>query len=253
MNVINFLHRFRLIRYIARRGARKLTIRQPFYSGAIFLNAVEHSWAWTGGRTYMTFDRELQDFLHQESLAHDFLIDIGCNIGVMTVGTLMHNPKIYAVAVDPNRNAIGLLKKTLKYNQLSGRCRVIHAAAGTRNGKIKFDGAGSVTGHIAENGEEVDMIGIAGLLNNYSGRKTLVKVDIEGYESQVVAGLKEVTRLADFTFLIEFHEYGFNGVGDPQYVLDTLKGMGGKATDLAGNAVEAIDPAQVSQLVVRFS
>ncbi|MBS1503845.1 MAG: FkbM family methyltransferase [Bacteroidetes bacterium] len=253
MGIVQILHRFKFLRRIAKVAARRLIIKQKFYQGYIFLNAVEHAWAWTGKTNYMNFDIELQQYLYRKSRDYDQLIDIGCNIGVMSVGTLLHNTTIRAVSVDPNPQAVMLLKKTLMINRLEDRCTVIRAAVGIEEQTVKFDTEGSVTGHIAAEGETVNMIRISDLLNRHNQGKTLVKIDVEGYESVLVKDLANINNLQDFCFLIEFHEAGFNSVGDPEFVLDTLLKLGGTAVDLSGNPVKRIDPAQISQLVISFN
>ena len=171
----------------------------------------------------------------------------------MSVGTLLNNPEIRAVAVEPNEAAVRLLKRSLKHNQLESRCQVFHAAVGADDGVINFDGEGSVTGHIAEHGQTVQMISLSGLLNRWQAFRTLVKMDIEGFESQAVQDLKNVPNLENFTFLVEFHEQGFNGVGDPASTLAAFQALGGKASDLGGVPVRSLDPQAISQLVIEFS
>ncbi len=71
MQVIKLLHKFRFLRLIAKKLAKKLTIKQRFYNGIICLNAVEHSWAWTVKNRYETFDIELQKALYHASFTQD--------------------------------------------------------------------------------------------------------------------------------------------------------------------------------------
>lgn len=253
MRFTYFLHRFKLLRSLAKIVARRLTIKQRFYSGYIFLNAVEHSWAWTGGRNYMNFDAELQSFLHQKSKEYDLFMDIGSNLGVMTTGVLLSNAAIRAVAVDANKAALNLLSRTIRANKLSGRCEIIHAAVGPETRVTRFDTTGSVTGHIADIGTEIPMIKLSELINHYPGRRKLIKIDIEGYESALVPDFANINGIQGVTLVIELHELGFNGIGEPVKVFDALKALGGSFSDLGGQPLTQISPNMITQVVVNFS
>jgi hypothetical protein len=93
------LHRIKLLRRIAKRLARNLVLTQDFHGGRIAFNAVSHSWAWAGSQTYESFDRPLQDRLLALSQSRPRLLDVGANIGVMTLNILLRNPAARAVAV----------------------------------------------------------------------------------------------------------------------------------------------------------
>jgi hypothetical protein len=75
------LHRIAFLRRWAKRIAAGWTITQPFHGGVICLDAVEHSWAWTGTRRLENFEREVQDRLLERLRGRELLSDIGSNIG----------------------------------------------------------------------------------------------------------------------------------------------------------------------------
>jgi FkbM family methyltransferase len=252
MNTIHFFHKFKFMRQLAKAIGSKIDIKQKFYGGYIFLNAVEHSWAWTGERNYTNFDSGLQQFIYKQSKSYQYFIDIGSNIGVMTIGTLLNNNQIKTVSIEPNDQAISLLKKSLTYNKLDARSKVIHAVVSDKDGSLKFDSTGSVIGHVADDGKEVQAISLSTILNEYSDYKSLVKIDIEGYETIAMNALRNVNNLHNFAFIIELHEQGFNNVSDPAYVFEILKKFNGKIIDTNGNNVTAIDPKNMHQLLVTF-
>ena len=253
MGLVKSLHQFKFLRQVAKKLARNLTIKQAFYQGIICLNAVEHSWAWTGKNRYETFDRELQNKIYNASFTHDLLVDIGANIGAITVGTLLHNPTIKAIAVDPNKMANRLLKKTLKLNKLESRCQIINSVIGKENGLINFDETGSVTGHVSATGNAIKQIKLADLLNQNHQQKTLVKIDVEGYETILAEDFKAVKNLKDYTFFIEVHEMNFNKVGNPAQVFNTLKKLNAVITDLKGDTITQISPQLITQIIVTFA
>ena len=252
MKFISFFHQFKALRQIAKVIGGNINIKQKFYSGYIFLNAVEHSWAWTGDRNYNNFDLPIQQYIHKSAVGRDIFVDIGSNIGVMTLGTLLNNNMIKAVAIDPNKDAIKLLNKSLIYNKISDRCITINAVVGDYDGKIKFDSTGSVTGHVSKTGKEVSVIKLSSILNQYKDLKTLVKVDIEGYETQIIKELEKIENLNNFKFIIELHPLGFNDVGNPEYVFNLFKNLNGKISDLNGVELTSINQNDISQISVEF-
>jgi len=252
LSITSFLHQFKPLRVAARVVAQKIDLQQDFYQGKIYLNAVDHSWAWTGEYRYQTFDDDLQNFIHQTSKGYDYFIDIGCNIGVMTIGTLFNNDTINAVAVDANTKTIGLLNKSLAYNQLSDRCRAVCKAIGNRNGHVKFDTEGSVTGHIADAGTEVEVVKLSEFLRPYSNSKAFVKIDIEGYELQLIEEFAQIENPKNFKFIVELHPLGYNGVGDPQNFIDELKKLNVCITGLQGGEITAVDIYNITQAILTF-
>lgn len=253
MSIVKFFHKFKILRQLAKKVGKSINIKQRFYSGYIFLNAVDHSCGWTGDWDYNTFDKKLQDFIHHTSKGFNNFIDIGSNIGVMTLGTLLTNPTIKAVAIDPNHLAIKLLKKSLRYNRLDGRCRTIEAAVGNEDGFITFDDAGSVIGHVSETGKVVKKISFSNALSEFKNQKTLVKIDIEGYETVILKDLKKIQNLSEFAFIIEVHPLGFNDVGNPDTVIDILKTHNAIITDLDANEITKVKPEEITLLYVVFN
>lgn len=252
MNTTSFLHQFKPLRDAAKVVAQKVDLKQKFYGGYIFLNAVDHSWAWTGKDRYETFDIDLQNFIYQTSKGYDYFVDIGCNVGVLSLGTLFHNETVKVIAVDANIKTINLLNKSLAYNKLAKRCAVVCKAIGNQNGTIKFDIEGSVTGHVSEKGTEVELVKLSDFLRLYGQSKTFVKIDIEGYEMQIINEFAGIQNLSNFKFIIELHPIGFNGIGDPQNFLAQLKNMNANITGLDGKAITEIDIYGITQAIVTF-
>ncbi len=253
MYFTKLFHKVKLFREIAKKLAKNITIKQRFYQGIICLNAVEHSWAWTSKNRYETFDLQLQNAIYYASFTHNLLIDIGCNIGVMSVGTLLHNPNIKVIAVDPNTLANKLLTKTIQLNHLEKQCQLINAVIGKENGIVKFDETGSVTGHVSIQGREIRQLRLATLLNQNRQQKTLVKIDVEGYETLLAEDFKFIENIADFTFFIEVHALGFNSIGNPEKIFSIIKENNGIITDLEGRTITYLHPELITQIIVEFN
>lgn len=254
LRVVRMLHRLAFLRRWAKRICRGWVIRQSFYGGTICLDAIEHSWAWTGQNSYEKFDRPLQDALLKLSRKHPCLIDIGSNLGAMTLSVLLRNPAARSIAVDPNPRAHQLLQKSLEVNKLKDRVRLVGAALAPANAVVRFDFTGSVVGHVAETGTTVPAVTVAELLRGPGmAESPLIKVDIEGFETQILPDLIAAGREHRAVVVIELHPAGLNGLGDPVRGLDMLRAGGAALTDLAGRPVTGLDPADFTQVVANWS
>lgn len=80
----------------------------------------------------------------------------------------------------------------------------------------------------------------------------MLKIDVEGYETQFINELAKVNNLRHFEILIEAHPLGFNGVGNPQYIFDAMKKLNPAITNLAGQPVTSIVPENFTQLILKF-
>ncbi len=83
--VTDRLHSIARLRRIAKRCARNLVLTQPFHGGRIAFNAVTHARARTGGRSYETIDRQIQDRLLERTASRRRFLDLGANVGGMTL------------------------------------------------------------------------------------------------------------------------------------------------------------------------
>ncbi len=254
LKLVRLLHRLAFLRRWAKRLCRGWVIRQRFHGGVICLDAIEHSWAWTGRNSYEQFDRPLQDALLRLSWGHPALIDIGSNLGAMTLSVLLRNPAARSLAVDPNPRAHQLLRKSLECNKLEDRARLVGAAVAPANASVRFDFTGSVVGHVTEAGAAVPSVTVADLVCDLGPAESpLIKVDVEGFETRILPDLIAVGRAHRAVLVIELHPAGMNGLGDPIRALESLRASGGVLTDLAGQPVTGLDPASFTQIVANWS
>jgi hypothetical protein len=81
---------------------------------------------------------------------------------------------------------------------------VVESAAGTEEGTARFDPAGnqSSTGHVAASGSVTVKITT---LDKVGGNPDVIKIDVEGYESQVLLGSLETITRCQPLLLIELH------------------------------------------------
>ena len=132
-------HRWPALRALGKRLLRRRTVRQPFHGGVICLDAVEQSWAWTGSIRLESWDRHIQDRLLALSRDCRTMIDIGANLGAMSLSVALRNPDIAIICVEPNRRAAELLRQSIALNRLGDRVTVREAVAGQTDGSVGFE------------------------------------------------------------------------------------------------------------------
>lgn len=214
-----------IVRKIGKRFCRNLSAKQKFYDGVIYFDAVGQSWAFKG-TPYETVDTQLKDKLLLLSRDCQYYIDIGCNIGQITLSLLLRNPDIKAVCVDPNARVLKLLKKSLHANHLEHRATIKQAAVGNEKGFVCFDGGElSEMGHVSQKGNKVECLCLADFINEYTSQKCLVKIDVEGFETILLQKLDQFRNLKNFCLAIELHALGYNQ-GNPAECIKLLQQSG---------------------------
>ncbi|HET7457768.1 MAG TPA: FkbM family methyltransferase [Gemmatimonadaceae bacterium] len=248
-----FLHRFGPLRAVAKRALRGVTLEQRFHGGRISLDAVDHAWAWTGRLRYETFDVELQDALLALARGRTTMLDIGCNVGAMTLSVLLREPNISARSFDANPRAVALLRRSLARNRLSDRASVTWAAVALRDGELRFESNGSVIGHVSESGRPTPAVAFAPLVREAAAAgPCLVKVDVEGFETSLIPELANAGPLANVCLVVELHPSGYNGVGAPRRNLEALRATGAEVSTIDGQPVTTISENDFTNVVARW-
>ena len=251
--MIKLLHQIQILRTFAKVIAKNIILSQKFYSGRLFFNAVDHSWAWTGNLSFQKFDSYLQEMIIRLSYQNDQYIDVGCNVGGIGLAVLLNNKSINSIFIDPNKNANACLIKSLKYNKLANRCTLINAVASSSNDMVNFNSNGSVIGHVSDNGKErIKSVDFWAILAGFNKKeKILVKIDIEGFERKLFEKNFNNYYLNNVTFIIELHPKDFNGLGNPLLCFDRLINIGFEAFDLNEKKIVSVNPEIINQVIFR--
>lgn len=246
-------HRVPLFRRWARRIAAGRSVSQPFHGGVICLDAVEHSWAWTGHRRLQDFERPVQDRLLALIATRPALLDVGCSIGVMTLSVLLRAPQVRSVSIDASPRAIQLLERSLRRNRLQARAQTAAVAVSAGEPTLSFAKGSSFTGHVSADGEVVPALPLATLVARHVSGPTVIKLDLEGYEARLAESLRALPALRGSVLAIELHPRGFNGFGDPFAVIRALEARGDLQLSLiGGGALSSLDPTQFNQLEAQW-
>lgn len=221
-SLAKFFYKFKVLRRPFKYLVKNKIIRQNFFNGSIYFNVVGFPFYWLNDATCEKIDREIQDKLLELSLDSEYFIDIGANVGLMTLSVALRNKNIHIMAYDPNKAVLKFLNRSVKKNSLSSRVKVINAAVSNKAGRSLMDfSKGPYSGHFSNKGTEVDVVDFNDILNEYSDKKMLFKLDIEGFELLLVPIIIE-HKNPKHVFMIEMHPKGLNNISDPKVVLEQL-------------------------------
>lgn len=148
----------------------------------------------------------------------DYFFDIGANVGSYSLlASGVCNAK--SITIEPVVSTFELLTQNIALNQLEHKVRLINSGAGAEMGMISFSCAEDTTNHVINENEagianiKASVITIDSLLTD--GQPLLIKIDVEGYETEVLKGMKETLSTSSLkAIIIELNgsgsRYGFD-------------------------------------------
>jgi FkbM family methyltransferase len=160
---------------------------------------------------------------------HDLFVDIGANIGAYTVLTAGYSGAD-VVAVEPGRDAFTRLCENVRLNDLGARVEAHCVALSDYDGKGQLTTGLDTMNHLVRNqgGEEASSVDVTTLDKLLAGREpAAIKIDVEGFESAVIAGAKETLRSpALIALVIEMNGSGKRFGYDEKNLHDTIVSHG---------------------------
>ncbi len=136
----------------------------------------------------------LQEFEEMGFLLHvlrpgDLFVDVGANVGSYTI-LASGASRADSIAVEPIPGTFARLKRNVEANGIEARVELVNAGCGAAPGRLRFttgfDTVNRVTTPEDPNGIDVDVR----TLDSICGERipVLVKVDVEGFEREVLRG-----------------------------------------------------------------
>jgi FkbM family methyltransferase len=179
------------------------------------------------------------------------LFDIGAHFGLFTLAALHYGGAgARVIAVDPSPAATRMLRIHCGLNGAADRVTIVEAAIGDRVGRTRLVPVGVIgAGYFAPLGAGDDsqarMVSALTLdaLTENNGWPTHVKVDVEGFEADVLAGAHHVLAHTPAPVLfVELHNDMVRARGaDPLQSIDTLATAGYALFDLDGRPASGSD------------
>ncbi|MFN3864731.1 MAG: FkbM family methyltransferase [Erythrobacter sp.] len=186
---------------------------------AIVPHLIRHGW----------FDRNLTDVIAGLLAPGMNFIDIGANFGTYTIFAAGKvGPQGRVIAIEAAPRIAALLYESVVMNGLYGHCEVLRCAAGAQAGRVVLhqfanrQGGNTMLPHIAERaaerqGDSVTKVEIACRpLDAIVGERSLkridlIKIDVEGFEHEVLKGARETLSRYRPKLIVEWHNAFFDG------------------------------------------
>ena len=137
--------------------------------------------------------------IHELAGTNKILVDVGAHVGTHTVRAAKDYADVFAI--EPNPENLQVLRQNIKLNDLKN-VSVFEYACGASTGEVFLSGNDSDSFVIADSTCRcVGMLPLDSLVSSAH----VVKIDVEGFEEQVVLGAQRLIKECRPVFVIEHH------------------------------------------------
>ena len=154
-------------------------------------------------------------------------VDVGANIGSYSILAAGHASSD-VIAIEPIPKTFQRLQLNVRINDLGQRIETLCCGLGAETGTLRFIDNRDTTNRVAIDGEAGTPIPIRTLDDILDGRvPRLIKIDVEGFEMQVLKGSSRVLREKDLLgLIIENNEHSRLYGNEPDGVRNHLSNLG---------------------------
>lgn len=188
----------------------------------IFLRAVDEG----------IYENENVSIINQLTKKGTTILDIGANIGLMTIPLLSHHTDVEIISVEASPNSFPYLLKTKNQSSFDKRWKLVNKAVSNHVGKISFQlaGKGNAAYESILNTNRVDFVNAVEIEcttidqiwhEHQKPKVSFIKIDIEGADLLALQGAKECIENCKPYILMEWNKTNIIpfGVGN----IDLLK------------------------------
>ena len=160
----------------------------------------------------------LINFVNQYNVTH--FIDVGANIGVYSLRLSKQFQHLKVFAVEPHKYAFARLENNIRINNLEKNITAFNCALSNRDGHAKlssnerFNTKQSGGAKISEDGDFSITQKLGDDLFNFSNQTVAIKIDVEGFEINVLKGLTNFFSNNNICLQIEIFEKNFLKVSE---------------------------------------
>lgn len=169
----------------------------------LYVQPRTHKWAMVG-----RYEPELYGAIKEHLPVGGVFWDVGAHIGLVAVPIAATGAVV--VAVEPLPANVARLRNVVARNELRD-FEVVPAAVGDSERNIRITEEESSEGRVGDVGVEVAMISLDMLLD---GRHPpdVIKIDVEGFENEVLAGSTRLICEIRPTMIVELHSWADNSL-----------------------------------------
>lgn len=163
------------------------------------------------------------------------LVDVGAHWGAFTLAALHYGGLLAnTICIEPSSAAAKILRHNLQLNACFDRTRVIEAAAGASSGDVAMltTGAGGADYYVVPASPRSDtvrvrQISVSHICQQYRCKPSHLKIDVEGYEEEVLIGAMACIEECRPIIFLELHgDLIERRTRDPRAVLKILRDVG---------------------------
>ena len=151
---------------------------------------------------YRLFDYEDSMFILNSLNPNDMFVDVGANVGHYTL--LAASKGANVIAIEPIPATFDKLGRNVELNNLSDRVNCLMLGIGKEPGELEFisdrDVMNRVAGPSDSGGIKVPVESLNTLLKDATPK--MIKIDVEGFELEVLNGAKDVLKSLDLKYLL---------------------------------------------------
>jgi len=154
-----------------------------------------------------TYEREQTQKFCDVLAEGDILFDVGASVGYYTLlSAKFVGLRGHVVAFEPDPKNIAYLRRHVKANQLSN-VSIHEMAVADQEGTARFEfGTGTGTGRLSSGGSlSVPVTSLDKFSAEHNLRPTHIKIDVEGAETQVLKGARELLSETHPTIFLSTH------------------------------------------------
>jgi FkbM family methyltransferase len=127
----------------------------------------------------------------------DVFFDVGANVGSYTL-LASGACKAKSITIEPVQATFNILQQNIILNNLQNSVQLLNSGAGAVAGTLAFSSAEDTTNHVLADNEITDNTSIISIITIDSllaeGSPTLIKIDVEGYETEVLKGMTDTLK-----------------------------------------------------------
>jgi FkbM family methyltransferase len=209
-------------------------------------------------RTEGELCRELDSFVAL-CKADMVLLDIGAHYGLFTLAALRYGgPGARAITVEPSAEASRILRINVELSGAKERVVILQAAAGAQDGEVAMLTTGPNAAHYMigvdagtsrPDVSRIRQLAVASIVARAGIVPTHVKIDVEGFEEDVISGGAGVFRECRPVILLELHgQLVRQRDRNPRAVLEQLIALGYSRFERDGKRIEP-DAAAALEIV----
>lgn len=173
-------------------------------------------------------------------------IDVGANIGLLSVPILMQRPEVRVISLEASPETLGYLRATRDNSPYLDRWSIVGCAAGASSGSTTFwaarpeNGAFDGLKNTGRGGDGRTVVVDIRTLDeiwrdNGAPKVSLVKIDVEGGEAGVIQGARSLIERDRPVFVIEWSWLNLPAYGiEPSHLLKLCREIGYQAYAFPG-------------------